>query len=313
MKLPQLSPRRWFWLLLAAAVLWSLAGWRWDADPVRPHFFRRAQSVAAVPIEALELPARFVFSLAQEATTGVIRRLAFVPRTQETGGQSAADIAAENRRLDDENTRAKAMLLDAYAQLAALQHLQKIGISPEHAVPANVISLGAGADDSILTIDKGAKNGDLQTGDAVVAPRDEVTLLGRISRADSVQSDVLLLTNPQVSVQAQIIRPRHLPAGSPAQGVMSDLIVTTQPCLVQGMGNNQMRITDVNIQQGIAPAVGDLVRITDPAWPAETQFMVIGQIDKVSHREDQPLRYELLISPRIAATTLRNVMVLTSK
>ena len=33
--------------------------------------------------------------------------------------------------------------------------------------------------------------------------------------------------------------------------------------------------------------------------------MVIGQIEKVSHREDQPLRYELLISPRVAATTLR--------
>ena len=40
------------------------------------------------------------------------------------------------------------------------------------------------------------------------------------------------------------------------------------------------------------------MRLTDNAWPANIQFMLIGQIDSVATRENQSLRYDPRIVPR---------------
>jgi len=305
---PHLSPRRWFWLLMAAGGLWAWAGWKWDGDPGNPRWMRSLQRGVFQIVQFVEIPPQFIFTLSREATTGVVRKIAFTPASSETGGLSAEDLTVRLHNLQNENAQLKAMLVEANSRLEALQHLQMIGIRPEDTVVSNVVSLGSGSDGGKLHIDKGADSG-VATGDAIVAPLEQVALLGRVSMANKKDALVLLLTDPSSKVQAQILRPRVVPANT--RGVMTDQIVTTRPCLVQGMGNNLMRSLDVDVQQGVAPQMGDLVCMTDPGWPAKTQYMVIGQIEKVAHREDQPLRYELTISPRIAATTQRTVVVLT--
>ncbi len=315
MNLPQMSLRRWFWLLITAGIAWCWVGGRWDADSARPGWMRKFQhGVIAQPVLTLEIPAEFIFKLAREGTTGVLKKIAFSPPGAGPGGLTDLELNEQVRDLQNENAQLKAMLQDANERLLALQHLEMIGIRSGDVVSATVLGLGTGPEQSKLFIDKGAQDG-IAANNAVVAPLQQVTLLGRVILAGQKECTVYLLTDPSISVQAQIVRPRVLPASgrTPPTGVVTDLPVTTSPCLVQGIGNNQMRSLNVDVQQGIPPMPGDLVRLTDREWPAKVQNMVIGQIEKVSQRIDQPLRYELLISPRVAATTQRSVMVLTAK
>ena len=74
-----------------------------------------------------------------------------------------------------------------------------------------------------------------------------------------------------------------------------------------------MEMRDLNMQAVTAnpPKRGDLVQLIDNQFPPQAQYMVIGQIDDVSTRADQPLRYSLHVTPRVAVTSLHTVMILT--
>ena len=56
---------------------------------------------------------------------------------------------------------------------------------------------------------------------------------------------------------------------------------------------------------------GDPVQLIDNQVPPQAQYMALGQLHAVSTRADQPLRYSLHVTPRVAVTSLHTVMILT--
>ena len=87
-------------------------------------------------------------------------------------------------------------------------------------------------------------------------------------------------------------------------------------CNLEGLGGGQMRIRNVDVQanaQALAPQKGDLVCLTDASWPGKTQNMVVGQIDSVGRKENQPLRYDIVVTSRVAIPAQRSVMILINE
>jgi hypothetical protein len=71
-----------------------------------------------------------------------------------------------------------------------------------------------------------------------------------------------------------------------------------------------MEMRDLDVQNTNEPQKGDLIQLIDNSYPPKAQYMVIGQIDDVTRREKQKLRYSIHITPRVAITSLHTVMVL---
>jgi hypothetical protein len=70
-----------------------------------------------------------------------------------------------------------------------------------------------------------------------------------------------------------------------------------------------MEMRDMNVQEANPPLKGDLVQVIDNSFP-KAQYLVLGQITDISPRRDQPLRYSIRITPRVAITSLHRVMIL---
>ena len=72
----RMSPKRWFWLLLGVALLWSGLGNHWrEADASVPSPMRRFQSAIAQPFLFLLVPAQFVFTGIEGVAATAIERV----------------------------------------------------------------------------------------------------------------------------------------------------------------------------------------------------------------------------------------------
>ncbi len=316
MKLPKMSPKRWFWSVMAAALCWSVAGWRWgggqaaDTSDPRLPWMAAVQNGVSQPLETAAIPPSFLFTSAQTTLQGLLAAGA----ASDVPGSSEA-IRRQIRDLQNENAQLKAMLVDANARLDAMRFLHALRIEPDDVLPATVIGFQAGPGSALLHVDKGALHG-VRAGDVVVAPLEQVHLLGRIEKSDlgQAQSYVRLITDPATRIQAQIVRPFVQPATA-TQPVQNLAVTGEGMCFVEGLGNGQMQIRNLDVVDGastraIGPQKGDLVLLTDGRWPAKVQHMVLGQIDSVAPRKDQPMRYDLRVSPRVPFSTQRTVMIL---
>jgi hypothetical protein len=314
MKSPHMTPRRWFWSAMAAALVWSAVGWRWgggegaSTQTQRLPWMAAVQNGLAQPVETAVIPPSFLFTTAQSTFLSALApgSASQVPGNPETLRQKVRD-------LENENTQLKALLAEAYARLDAMRIFHAAHIEPEDILPATVVGYQAGPGSAILRLDKGALHG-VKPGAAVIAPLEQVHLLGRIEKADlgQAQSAVRLITDPKMKITAQIVRPHVQPAAA-TQPVKNDN-VTGEMCLVEGLGDGTMRILNVDIVDKAAnrltPQIGDLVCLTDGGWPARLQHMVIGQIESVAPREDQPQRYNIRLTPRVPISAQRTVMIL---
>ena len=315
MNFPKMTPQRWFWSTMAFCLAWSALGWRWGggqgmATPNdRLPWMAAVQNGLAQPLETAALPPSFLFTAAQATFQG-----ALAPGTSGDVPGAPEALRQQIRDLQNENSQLKAMLVEANSRLDAMRFLHALRIEPDDVLPATVVGFQAGPGAAILRLDKGVLHG-VKPGDVVVAPLEHVHVLGRIDKADlgQAQCSVRLITDPSMRIQAQIVRPFVQPAGAiqPYQNVA----VTGEMCLVDGLGDGQMQILNVDIADNSAtrpltPQKGDLVYLTDGRWPAKVQHMVLGQVDTVSPRKDQPMRYDIRITPRVPISTQRTVMIL---
>jgi hypothetical protein len=316
MNFPNLTPKRWFWSAMAFCLAWSALGWRWGggegvATPNdRRPWMAAAQNGLAQPFETAAIPPSFLFTTAQVAFQGALAPGA----SGEVSGAPEA-LRQSIRDLQNENAQLKAMLVEANARLDAMKFLRALRIEPDDVLPATVIGFQAGPGSALLHLDKGVLHG-VKAGDVVVAPLEQVHLLGRIEESDlgQVQSFVRLVTDPSMRVQAQIVRP-FVQTATATQPYQNLAVTGEGVCLVEGLGNGQMRIqnldaVDSSSSRAASPQKGDFVLLTDGHWPAKVQHMVLGQIDSVSPRKDQPMRYDIRISPRVPISTQRTVMIL---
>jgi hypothetical protein len=243
----------------------------------------------------MQVPAEFVFTGLEGLAIQAIDK---ATRPRETG-VSADDLLEQVRNLRAQNAQLAGMLAEANVRLAGVENLRPIGLSAGDTLAATVVGEPYGPGTSRIHLDKGAAHG-VRQGMAVVAPLEQVTLLGRVVTVGQIECEVMLLTDPAMRVQADIVRD----AGT-------SITDKNRTCIVQGMGANQMRTQDVDVDRGglPEPARGDFVRLVDRSWPMALQFMSIGVLDEVRVREDQAKRYDLRIVPLRPVTSVRTVMV----
>ena len=269
------------------------------------------QQVVTWPIGVILIPPTFISRGIQGMFVGAAARIS----TQSADADTVAQMRERLRNLEDENPRLKETISSLQEQISAYRHLQEAGLKPQDSVTATVVG-GGGIATQMIHLDKGTMDG-VKIGDPVVAPvlrsaggqTEPVTLLGRVVAAGTKDSQAKLFSDPTMKVHAQIIRLQVQTA--PGQPPKPNVHITSEACLVEGRADNTMRVTTLNIRQpGMAPQKEDLICLADPGWPANTQDMVIGQIEEVAPRTDQPLRYDIRISPRISISLLRTVMII---
>jgi hypothetical protein len=299
-----MSPRRWFWTLIALSLVWCFAGYRWDGDAEHPErggrmrwvqndMFGQVLGVALVPAE-------FVFSGIEGVASSAVERVT----ARGNDSESADSLREQLHNAQAQNARLVGLLDDAYGKLGALARLPSVGLSARDVVEAHVVAMQAGAGANSLHLDKGASDG-VRAGMAVVAPLEQVTVLGRVVVVGQKECDVQLLSDPMAKTRADIVRNANTRV--------------TAACIVEGDGSNMMRCRTVDVPRPgtetplVPPERGDFVRLIDPSWPPNVQYMVIGQIDQVGTRENQPLRYELRITPLRAVSSLRSVMIVVKE
>jgi cell shape-determining protein MreC len=296
----RMTPKRWFWSILAASLLWSVLGHRWKSpDPInQPTALRRVQDGVARLPSVLLVPAEWCFKLLEGAAITAIERVSSPP----TSAATREELEDQIRGLQAQVMQFQGLLAQANEQLGALQHLPA-GVTPQDVLEATFISQQPGPGAAVIKLDKGSMDG-VKVGMAVIAPLQQATILGRVYAVGQKDCQVRLLTDQQMVVKADIVRP-------------DGTLVTPERCTVVGLGGNQMQCTTVGVPQlnllptPPTPSKGDMVRLVDPSFPANTQFLLIGFIDSAAPRQDQALRYDIRISPPRPITALKTVMIVT--
>jgi hypothetical protein len=296
----RMTPKRWFWSLLAASLLWCVLGNRWKSpDPLNnPSAMRRPQDAVARFPTVLLVPPEWCFKLLEGAAITAIERVT----SPSTSAATRAELEDQIRGLQAQVMQFQGLLAQANEHLGALSHLPA-GVTPQDVLEATFISQQPGPGASIIKLDKGSLDG-VAAGMAVIAPLQQATILGRVVAVGQKDCQVRLLTDHEMVVKADIVRP-------------DGTLVTPERCTVVGLGDNQMQCITVGVPQlnllpaPPTPARGDMVRLVDPSFPANTQFLLIGFIDSAARRQDQALRYDIRISPPRPIATLKTVMIVT--
>jgi hypothetical protein len=299
---------------MAFGLIWSVAGWRWgggegDSPQGRLRWMAAVQNGLSQPLETAAIPPSFLLTTVQSTLSDLVRSEA-----SSNLPESAGALRSRINDLENENAQLKQLIAEANARLAAVRYMQAYRIEASDVVPATVIGFQAGPGSALLRLDKGAAHG-VKPGDAVVAALEHVHLIGRVEQngVGQLECTVRLITDPTMKISGQIVHPYLQPAT--ATQPYQDMVVTKDLCLVQGLGSGRMRITDVNTVNTVTglpinPQKGDLVLLADGTWPAKVQHMVLGQVDSVGPKEEQPLRYDIGVVPRISFSAQRNVMIL---
>jgi hypothetical protein len=313
MNLPNMTPKRWFWSLAAFGLLWSFAGWRWgggEGDHPQGHLLWMAslQNGISQPVETAAIPPTFLLTTVQASVNNLLRPAV-------AGSAESSDALRQRLRdLENENAQLKGLLDEVNARLEAMRFLHAVRIEPADVLPATVVAYQAGPGSATLALDKGATHG-VKPNNAVIAALAQVHLLGRVEEKGlgQLKATVRLITDPTMKISAQIVRPR-LQSARAAEPV-KNIPITGELCLLTGLGNGQMAIDNIDTTDKITgnpvtPQKGDLVCLTDGTWPAKVQHMVLGQVESVAPRIDQPQRYHIIVAPRLSVSAQRTVMVL---
>ena len=101
---------------------------------------------------------------------------------------------------------------------------------------------------------------------------------------------------PIVHPASGFVRGRVAPADRPELGIPLQL----EPIGMTGFrasneGSDEVFAGDIERRAGVA--VGDVVRLEDPAWPATAQQMILGRVVAIEDKRDQPLRQRAIVRP----------------
>ncbi len=229
----RMSPKRWFWSLMGITLLWSGLGNRWrEADASIPSPMRRFQSGLSQPFLFLLVPAQFIFTGIEGIATSAIDRVT----SRHDGSVSVEALQEQIQDLQAQKAQLGGLLAEASERLGAIEKLPSFGLSPGDVLPANILGYQAGPGASLLHLDKGAQDG-VRRGMVVVAPLEQVTVLGLVGQVNAKECEVRLLSDPSMKVNADIVRPD------------SAVRIASQSCLIEGLGSNLMQCETLDKQQ----------------------------------------------------------------
>ncbi len=209
-----------------------------------------------------------------------------------------------------ENEALRVAVANLSKQLEALKQLnadrQLIGPVLPLCTPVRVTGGDSGTRQSLLVETYGA--GEIEVGQPVVYSGG---IAGRIDRVSPGIAQIRLITDRGFRISGRFGR-----FVKDDKGVVTfTLIPTTQPPLLEGMGQGAMRIRNVDLKEITAAhlAPGDWVVLDDPEWPGVLQGYKLGQIREVSARRDNPLFAQIEVQPAANLMQLREVMVLNKE
>ncbi|MGN6368432.1 MAG: rod shape-determining protein MreC [Phycisphaerae bacterium] len=322
MQPPRLSPRRIFAASTLALFLWATIGGRLNADTPSPRasnsFMFAAQDVFGGILDTLLTPPKWIFSSIQGVANRTIARMNSNP-----SGESIETLRLERDQLRDQIDQRDAQIRQYEQLLLQYQALAPFGLTSHDLLSASITGAQTGPGAAIITLDKGSLDGvtrgmpvsaaitvsiptaPVNPAEGPSKPATQVvpaaTLLGMVDSVAPKTCTVRLMSDPHMKTEAVLVR--RLPDRA--------ALLTPDPCLVEGLGDNQLRCATIDVAKVLAtPEIGDLVELADRNWPPATRFMLIGEVTAVSRKDTQILRYDLTITPRINLNSLQSVLII---
>ena len=312
----RLTPRRWFWLLNAAALLCLVLSSR-QVRLVRP-----PRALATHVIQAVIAPVAAGLYLVQSS----LERL-WPARSGSAGASAALRARYENQIA---LLQARLAILERMVRAADLIHRNFPGLAATDLWAANVAGFSTSGVDE-CTLDQGWRdNRRIRAGDAVMHA---LALVGRVISVGPETSTVRLLTDPAMKENVWIVRGRGGPrvARAPRENAAADLRAGNRPldqaisrrlwagtiisteALVEGTGADGLSCRLDGAIGAAPPQPGDLIVLHDNDWPAAVTGAVLGAIVRVARSPRTSLRWHLRIAPRVAISRTRQVLIVLTR
>ena len=222
-----------------------------------------------------------------EAGVWVRAQMSSKPRSVVIGDDVEAHIRLLEQEADHWRSLHAARVLEIDQLRLKLQALEQVGREAAsdqvRVLTSDIISQPIDRTSGIVELDAGARLGVVGGAVGVGGGAD---LLGRVTRVSALKSTFQATTNKATgAIQAVVAARRGEGAGLDGR----DAILATPT----GDGS-----FEADIDRTLDVAEGDLVYVSDPAWPRCAQGLVLGEVVSKRTKEEQPLRDRIVIRPR---------------
>ncbi len=157
---------------------------------------------------------------------------------------------------------------------------------------ASIVGENAQSSGRVFFLNRGSRAG---VQPDTVAVHNGVHLIGRVGPGVSaLSSELIPLTDPAVKHVEVYLRPD---AASPPSA-------STPRALLRPAANGVL-IGEVALEAGIE--VGHIARLDDPSWPPTASALIVGYVEKLEPKPENPLRLILTVRPRFTAENLASV------
>jgi hypothetical protein len=232
--------------------------------------------------------------LAPVAWVGTGARHWLRPSVPETAGDSAT-LRDERDRFRGLYHQERSRADDLQARLDAMDVTVRLdraaGASVSYASAKVLVVLPRGG----VRLSVGAREG-VQPGDCAVVRGD--ALVGRIAPDVTARQSVLVpLTDRSIGRLDAVV----IPEAGDARGLV------TGGTPVQLVARGELLVGDIDLEAGVR--VGDIVRLTDAAWPDGARGMRVGTVRDVRRKDEQPLRGVVEVQPAADPARVAEVVV----
>ncbi len=170
---------------------------------------------------------------------------------------------------------------------------------------ARVIGPTGDAASGIIKIRAGRSEGVEERTVATVAG---VQIVGRVERVQARSADIVLITDRAVGPLEAVIVPDDNDPDK--REIRCPQLYPLGDGTLQGMVQHEPARQN---EPSPTPKVGQLVRLRDASWPANSRMLVIGRVESVNALFEAPLRHIVVVRPtvpldRVTEVTLRLVV-----
>jgi cell shape-determining protein MreC len=136
-------------------------------------------------------------------------------------------------------------------------------------------------------------------------------LVGVVERVGPAGAQVRLITDRDFKVSGRFVR-------FDTKSKTGEQTLATKIPLVRGAGNGQLEVQNIEMKETALTddpqhekvAVGDYVKLDDPAWPPNLAGKLLGQVESITQQSGAPQHALIRVKPLLDLTTLHEVMVM---
>jgi len=136
----------------------------------------------------------------------------------------------------------------------------------------------------------------------IIAVHNGIHLLGRVTTVDRFTSLLTPITNRATGGLSGLIFPPDRSLEVRNEDAPAVRLVPEHDGTLRG-----------DVDRDDAIELGDVVMLSDPAWPASAQFRIVGEVTAVRPRDDQPLRERVVVRPRFVVGELAAVTLVVER